>query len=187
MRVVRLDPFCIDAVAVSNHRFARFVEDTQFIIDAERLGSSFVFRGFLPAGQHVQGYVPGALWWALISGANWRGAGRSRFVDRRAQGSSGDTCFLGRCSSVLQMGWRQAFDGGGMGMRGARRSRPEAFPMRQRACARGSAPLQQSVRAVVRAARQQHRAPWLPDRARRLIRSLGSNPVSSCRQPSHNP
>ena len=72
VRVVRLDPFCIDAMAVSNQRFARFVEDTQFTTDAERFGSSFVFSGFLTAGQRAQGYVPDAPWWALVAGANWR-------------------------------------------------------------------------------------------------------------------
>ncbi len=72
VRVVQLSPFWIDAVAVSNLRFARFVADTQYVTKAECLGSSFVFRGFLASEQYLEANVPGVPWWAQISGANWR-------------------------------------------------------------------------------------------------------------------
>src|SRR5690606_38177397 len=71
VRVVHLDPFHIDAVAVSNRRFARFVSETQYVTDAERFGSSFVFRGFLAADQ--SGPSPqSAPWWAQVPGSSWR-------------------------------------------------------------------------------------------------------------------
>ena len=71
VRVVHLDPFHIDAVAVSNRRFARFVCETQYVTDAERFGSSFVFRGFLAADQ--SGPSPqSAPWWAQVPGSSWR-------------------------------------------------------------------------------------------------------------------
>ncbi len=71
VRVVRLDPFHIDALAVSNRRFARFVGETQYVTDAERFGSSFVFRGFLTAHQQSQ-ILQSAPWWAHVPGASWR-------------------------------------------------------------------------------------------------------------------
>ena len=45
MRRVRLDPFWIDACAVSNGDFALFVEETGHETEAERFGWSFVFAG----------------------------------------------------------------------------------------------------------------------------------------------
>src|SRR5688572_30253564 len=49
VRAVRLDPFWIDPFAVSNRRFARFVEATGYVTEAERFGWSFVFKNFLAA------------------------------------------------------------------------------------------------------------------------------------------
>src|SRR4051794_30974524 len=45
---VLLRPFLIDSFAVSNDRFAQFVDATGFVTDAERWGWSFVFSGLLP-------------------------------------------------------------------------------------------------------------------------------------------
>src|SRR5690606_36599428 len=47
-REVFLDPFWIDATAVSNARFARFVEATGYATDAERFGWSYVFDLLAP-------------------------------------------------------------------------------------------------------------------------------------------
>ena len=60
VRAVRLDPFWIDAVAVSNRRFARFVAATGHVTEAERFGWSFVFKDFLPADHRPADLVPGA-------------------------------------------------------------------------------------------------------------------------------
>ncbi|WP_185061252.1 formylglycine-generating enzyme family protein [Pseudonocardia eucalypti] len=75
VRVVRLDPFHIDACAVTNRQFAGFVKHTGHRTDAERHGWSYVFDGLLiPAGRaHVRpGTVPGATWWRPVDGAFWR-------------------------------------------------------------------------------------------------------------------
>ena len=87
-RQVHVDPFAIDAYAVTNARFAEFVADTGYLTDAERLGWSFVFAGFLPAALRRQARrVPGTPWWCGAAGADWRhpeGPG-SAVEDRRDQ------------------------------------------------------------------------------------------------------
>ncbi|MFF7776680.1 formylglycine-generating enzyme family protein [Streptomyces tanashiensis] len=73
VRDVTVAPFAIDATAVTNARFAEFVEATGHRTDAERFGSSFVFHLLLhPAAEsHVLGQVPQAPWWLGVSGAAW--------------------------------------------------------------------------------------------------------------------
>jgi formylglycine-generating enzyme required for sulfatase activity len=71
-RVVRLTTFYIDAFAVSNERFARFIAATNYQTDAERFGWSFVFGGLLNrpnVGSTIEG-VP--KWWRRVDGASWR-------------------------------------------------------------------------------------------------------------------
>lgn len=75
VRTVHVDPFHIDACAVTNRQFAGFVKHTGYRTDAERHGWSYVFDGLLtPAGRaHVRpGTVPGAPWWRPVNGACWR-------------------------------------------------------------------------------------------------------------------
>src|SRR5262245_15051059 len=45
---IELSPFRISPVAVTNDRFAEFVDATGHVSEAERYGWSFVFAGFLP-------------------------------------------------------------------------------------------------------------------------------------------
>jgi formylglycine-generating enzyme len=74
IREVALDPFHIDATAVSNADFAAFVDATGYITDAERFGWSFVFYGLLPQSvldTHPQ-VAAAAPWWCAIEGACWR-------------------------------------------------------------------------------------------------------------------
>lgn len=71
-RIVRLDAFVIDICAVSNARFARFVEATNYVTDAERAGWSFVFAGHLPDDFPETRGVAAAPWWRQVFGANWR-------------------------------------------------------------------------------------------------------------------
>jgi len=51
VREVHVSSFLIDATAVSNRRFAAFVEDTGYVTDAERAGWSFVFYAMLDPHQ----------------------------------------------------------------------------------------------------------------------------------------
>ncbi|WP_405733871.1 formylglycine-generating enzyme family protein [Streptomyces sp. NBC_00028] len=73
VRTVRVASFRIDAHAVSNARFAAFVADTGYRTDAERLGWSYVFAGFLPAALRRGAARPEATpWWCAVGGASWR-------------------------------------------------------------------------------------------------------------------
>jgi formylglycine-generating enzyme len=72
VRRVRLDPFWIDACAVSNADFARFAEETEHVTEAERFGWSFVFGGLLPDDFAPTRGVAHAPWWRQVEGADWR-------------------------------------------------------------------------------------------------------------------
>ena len=69
---VRLRPFQIDRHAVSNDRFAAFVDATGYVTDAERWGWSFVFGGLLPDDFPPTRSVAAAPWWRQVDGAQWR-------------------------------------------------------------------------------------------------------------------
>jgi formylglycine-generating enzyme required for sulfatase activity len=71
-RRVRLDAFAIDAMAVTNARFAAFVAATGHVTDAERFGWSLVFAGLLGADVPRTRGLPGAPWWRQVLGADWR-------------------------------------------------------------------------------------------------------------------
>ncbi len=71
-RKSRVKPFRIDTTTVTNARFAAFVEATGHVTEAERLGDSFVFQGFLSGAARNAPPVPGAPWWRMVPGANWR-------------------------------------------------------------------------------------------------------------------
>ncbi|MFI1094047.1 formylglycine-generating enzyme family protein [Streptomyces sp. NPDC020917] len=69
---VRVDPFAVDPAAVTNAEFAAFVEDTGYVTQAERYGSSAVFH-LAVAGpdEAVLGRVEGTPWWCTVRGATW--------------------------------------------------------------------------------------------------------------------
>jgi formylglycine-generating enzyme len=71
-REVEVAPFAIDAYAVTVHRFARFVEETGHLTDAEREGWSFVFAGRLPDDFPPTRALAAAPWWRVVHGASWR-------------------------------------------------------------------------------------------------------------------
>ena len=68
---VQLGAFAIDRYAVSNTRFAEFVEATDYRTDAERYGWSFVFGGLLPDDFSETRAVAAAPWWRQVYGADW--------------------------------------------------------------------------------------------------------------------
>ena len=72
IRRVRVDAFRIDAYAVSNTRFAEFVDATGHVTEAESFGWSFVFGGFLPDDFPPTRGVAHAPWWRQVEGADWR-------------------------------------------------------------------------------------------------------------------
>jgi formylglycine-generating enzyme required for sulfatase activity len=71
-RLVHVDGFRIDRCAVTNARFARFVEATSYVTEAERIGWSFVFAGLLPDDFEETRGVAAAPWWRQVFGASWR-------------------------------------------------------------------------------------------------------------------
>lgn len=71
VRVVSLAPFLIDATAVSNREFSRFVEATGYVTLAEETGASFVFAGLLPDEFEATRGVLEAPWWREVRGACW--------------------------------------------------------------------------------------------------------------------
>jgi formylglycine-generating enzyme required for sulfatase activity len=69
---VTLSPFAIDAVTVTNARFAEFVSATGHRTEAEVLGWSFVFGGLLPDEFPATRAVAQAPWWRQVYDADWR-------------------------------------------------------------------------------------------------------------------
>ncbi|PRY60097.1 formylglycine-generating enzyme required for sulfatase activity [Knoellia remsis] len=76
---VTMSAFEIDAHSLTNDDFARFVEDTGFVTEAERFGYSAVFHLALRARHdEVMQPVPGTPWWMGVRGADWRHPGGSQ-------------------------------------------------------------------------------------------------------------
>ena len=75
VREVEVDPFFMDAAAVTNRQFAAFVEATGYQTDAAKFGWSYVFIGQLPkAMQRKRDSLPRsseAEWWIAVRGATW--------------------------------------------------------------------------------------------------------------------
>jgi formylglycine-generating enzyme required for sulfatase activity len=69
---VQLSGFRIDSVAVSNDRFAAFVDATGHVTTAEAEEWSFVFAGLLPTDFPDTRAVAAAPWWRKVDGADWR-------------------------------------------------------------------------------------------------------------------
>ena len=74
VRSVRVNPFYIDACAVTNQQFERFARETGYKTEAERFGWSFVFHMFVgtKARRTAKQVVADAPWWWVINGAYWR-------------------------------------------------------------------------------------------------------------------
>lgn len=83
---VEVGDFHLDATAVTNAEFARFVKETGHVTDAEELGLSPVFHLAYdgPPG-NVSHRVEGTPWWWAVRGASWRHpeGPHSGFADRQ--------------------------------------------------------------------------------------------------------
>lgn len=72
VREVSCDSFAIGAFAVTNERYANFVEQSGYVTDAEKSGWSFVFHLFIPPGKRAGLSIPSGLpWWLQVHGAFW--------------------------------------------------------------------------------------------------------------------
>ena len=71
VRTKRVAPFQMTATTITNATFARFVADTGYVTDAERLEWSFVFHTDVPKSiTQTQGVV-NTQWWRKVDGATW--------------------------------------------------------------------------------------------------------------------
>jgi formylglycine-generating enzyme required for sulfatase activity len=80
---VTLESFSIDATSVTNDDFARFVDATGYVTEAESFGFSAVFHLAVdaPSGD-VMGPASGTPWWFGVRGADWaHPGGRNSSID----------------------------------------------------------------------------------------------------------
>lgn len=72
VREVSIAPFAIDAYAVTNDRFATFIESTGYRTETEEFGWSYVFAKFLPGPlRKISPRPQQTPWWCAVSGAQW--------------------------------------------------------------------------------------------------------------------
>lgn len=72
LRRKKIGAFLCERGTVTNAAFARFVAETGYVTEAERIGWSFVFIGFLRDGHEATQGVVGTEWWRRVDGACWR-------------------------------------------------------------------------------------------------------------------
>lgn len=73
IRKMTVDSFYMDQTAVTNQEFREFIEDTNYVTEAEQYGWSFVFHTFLSdkVKQKVTQYPKQTPWWLVVEGATW--------------------------------------------------------------------------------------------------------------------
>ncbi len=71
VRSVRVDQFMLASTVVSNLDFRQFTDATNYLTDAERAGSSFVFHLFLKSVTGTPAFSV-APWWREVAGACWQ-------------------------------------------------------------------------------------------------------------------
>lgn len=71
VRAIELDAFEIASTAVTNADFAAFVTATGYETEAQQLGWSAVFDGFITADEECAPRSPAIPWWRRVSGASW--------------------------------------------------------------------------------------------------------------------
>jgi formylglycine-generating enzyme required for sulfatase activity len=73
-RKVMIKSFYLERYAVSNEQFAKFVEETGYVTDAEKYGWSFVFYSLIDekTKYDIIGIAEQAPWWIAVKGASWK-------------------------------------------------------------------------------------------------------------------
>eukprot|EP00043_Microstomoeca_roanoka_P007480 m.71924 g.71924 ORF g.71924 m.71924 type:complete len:437 (-) comp13840_c0_seq3:56-1366(-) len=73
-RKVKVSPFLIGKYEVSNARFKRFIEATNYVTEAEKFGFSFVVEQFISkeVSSTITSAVANAPWWLPVSGSYWK-------------------------------------------------------------------------------------------------------------------
>jgi sulfatase modifying factor 1 len=70
VRNVRVGAFSVMTTTVTNTQFAKFVNDTGYMTEAEHFGWSYVFQSFLKKPYDFE-RLPDAEWWCAVPGAKW--------------------------------------------------------------------------------------------------------------------
>jgi formylglycine-generating enzyme required for sulfatase activity len=73
-RSIWLDEFKISRFSVTNSQFAKFIEATGYVTEAETYGWSYVFNGFIDeatSSRQSAGIASSAPWWLAVEGASW--------------------------------------------------------------------------------------------------------------------
>lgn len=72
VQLTHVKPFYIDKAVVSNEEFKKFIEETDYVTDAEKYGWSFVFYKFLTNNQMKASIqLQPAPWWFAVKDAYW--------------------------------------------------------------------------------------------------------------------
>lgn len=69
---VNIPDFYITDTTITNADFKRFVDETNYISEAEAAGWSFVFYGLLNSENTDAQKVPDTPWWRIVKGASWK-------------------------------------------------------------------------------------------------------------------
>lgn len=76
LREVTLDAYYISKTTVTNREFARFIESTGYVTEAERFGWSYVFKGLLAKSKQKKldrtSKLDRVPWWYGVKGAFWK-------------------------------------------------------------------------------------------------------------------
>ncbi|WP_156289843.1 formylglycine-generating enzyme family protein [Oceanobacillus salinisoli] len=73
IRKVTVDSFYMDAHAVTNREFEKFVRETNYKTEAELFGNSFVFYQFVSQNvqREIKHRVQQTPWWLVVESASW--------------------------------------------------------------------------------------------------------------------
>lgn len=99
VRSVSVSTFLLDETAVTNEQFAVFIDETNYVTDAERFGWSYVFHSFVSeeTSKLVTQVASQTPWWWVVEGADWRHPeGPESHVDDRLE------------HPVVHMSWHDA-------------------------------------------------------------------------------
>ena len=96
LRRKKIKPFRITQTTITNEAFERFVADTGYETEAERIGWSFVFYSDIAPGLRETQGVVGTEWWRKVDGATWRAP------------NGPDTPRFGPDHPVVQVSWSDA-------------------------------------------------------------------------------